>query len=105
MPEGFQVSTEQVAAAGRTVCELADALRSTRSGWDGSTRDGGSACGLDVVTTAYTSMQDAWFDEVGVHITILEQACQAVRDSAAAYRRTDDGAAEALSGGARADAV
>jgi hypothetical protein len=89
VPEGFEVNSGQVAAAGRNVCELADTLRAARSSWDGATRDGGRACGMDVAEKAYTAMQDAWFAEVGVHITILEQACGALGATADGYTATD----------------
>jgi len=102
VPEGFEVSPDQVTTAGRTVCELADDLRSVRSTWDGATRDGGKACGMDITEQAYTGMQDAWFDEIGVHLTILEQACEALRASARGYADTDQrGAARHGGGGAR----
>ena len=54
-----------------TVNELAAALRSARAAWDDATRDGGQACGTDVAEQAYTAMQAAWFDELGVHIAVL----------------------------------
>lgn len=99
VPQGFEVSPDQVTAAGRTVCELAEDLRSARSTWDGAGRDGGKTCGMDVVAKAYTTMQDAWFDEIGVHITILEQACEALRASAEGYRGTDQRGAARHGGG------
>ena len=71
------------------MCELADTLRAARSAWDGGTRDGGRACGMDVTAKAYTEMQDAWFDEIGVHITILDQACGALDATVQGYRATD----------------
>lgn len=98
MTRGFDVDTGQVDSAGRSVCDLADDLRRVRSGWDTATRDGGKACGMDVAERAYTSMQDAWFDEIGVHLTILDQACQALRDSANAYARSEDSTAHGLDG-------
>ena len=54
------------------VQELAEALRSARAEWDAATRDGAQACGLDVVAAAYTAMQTCWFQEIGVHLAILE---------------------------------
>ena len=86
MPAGYAVDPDAVAAGGRTACELAEDLRSARSSWDDATRDGGSACGMDLVQEAYTKMQDAWFDEVGVHVTILEQLCEALRAAASGYQ-------------------
>jgi hypothetical protein len=58
----------------RDVNEQAEALRAIRSTWDGATRDGGPACGFDVAAAAYTAMQAAWFDELGVCIAIHEAA-------------------------------
>jgi hypothetical protein len=52
---------------------LAESLRAARSAWDGATRDGASACGMDIVARAFTGMRDAWFGEIGVHIAILDQ--------------------------------
>jgi hypothetical protein len=43
-----------------------DDLRTIRDTWDAATRDTGAACGMDVVEQAYTEMQSAWFDELGV---------------------------------------
>ena len=54
------------------VDELGEALRAIRSAWDGATRDGGSACGMDVVERAYATMQTSWFDELGVHADIQD---------------------------------
>lgn len=51
--------------------ELAEALRAIQATWDGATRGGGEACGMDVVERAYAEMQAAWFDELGVHIAVL----------------------------------
>lgn len=93
MPAGYRVDPDAVAAGGRTACQLAEDLRSARSTWDGATRDG-AACGMDLVQEAYTKMQDAWFDEVGVHITILEQLCESLRAAAGSYQgmeRTTEG--------------
>jgi hypothetical protein len=105
MPEGYQVDAERVAAAGRGACELAEALRAARSRWDGATRDGDRACGMDVTARAYTTMQDAWFDEIGVHIRILEQVCGALNASAQAYQSHDQAAAAGFTAGASADVV
>ena len=105
MPQGYEVNAEQVSAAGRSACELAEALRSVRSAWDGATRDGALDCGMDIVGTAYARMQDAWFDEVGVHIVILEQACDALQTSAEGYRRHDEAAARGLRGEISADVL
>jgi hypothetical protein len=41
-------------------------LQMIRDTWDAATRDTGAACGMDVVEQAYTDMQSAWFDELGV---------------------------------------
>jgi hypothetical protein len=101
MPEGFGVATGDVAAAGRSACELAEALRSAKSTWDGGTRDGADAVGFDVVADAYTAMQDAWFDEIGVHITILEQACEALGASAGQYQDAEDTATTGFESGGR----
>lgn len=105
MPEGFQVDAERVATAGRSACELAESLRAARSTWDGATRDGASACGMDIVARAFTGMQDAWFDEIGVHITILEQVCGALDASAKEYRGQDEAAAAGFTSGVPADVV
>jgi hypothetical protein len=56
------------------VDEPADVLRATRSSWDAATRDGGGACGLDVVRGAYTDMQAAWLAELAVHLAVREHA-------------------------------
>jgi hypothetical protein len=105
MPEGFQVDADQVASAGRSACELAESLRSARSTWDGATRDGANVCGMDIVARAFTGMQDAWFDEIGVHIAILEQVCGALDASARGYRSQDEAAAAAFTSGVPADVV
>jgi hypothetical protein len=54
--------------------EPVDELRAIRSAWDDATRAAAPACGLEIVQQAYTTMQAAWFDELGVHIAILEAA-------------------------------
>lgn len=105
MPDGYRVDVQRVAAAGRSACELAEALRGARSTWDGATRDGGRACGMDIVARAYTTMQDAWFDEIGVHIRILEQVCGALDASARGYQSQDQAAAAGFATGAPADVV
>jgi hypothetical protein len=53
------------------VDELAEALRAIRTAWDGATRDGGPACGMDVVERAYRTMQTSWFDELGAQLDLL----------------------------------
>jgi hypothetical protein len=78
VPEGLPVDPGQVTDA----CQLAEDLRAVRSTWDGATRDGGPAGGLDVTEKAYTAMRDTWFAEIGVHIALLVQACEAHRASA-----------------------
>lgn len=90
-------------AGGREACRLADTLRTVRTGWDGSTRDGAAACGLPVAAAAYRAMQDAWFDEVGVHITVLEEICAALRASAISFPVTERGEAERFGRGAGGD--
>ena len=50
---------------------LAERLGTIRSTWDAATRDGGPACGMDVVERAYVDMQAAWFAELGVHLANL----------------------------------
>jgi hypothetical protein len=52
--------------------EAAETLRSIRSAWDSASRDGGQACGTDVAARAYTAMQAAWFDELGVYLELRE---------------------------------
>ena len=99
MPPGYRVETETVERGGRTACDLADDLRNARATWDDAARDGGSACGFSVVRDAYTKMQDAWFDEVGVHIRILEQLCSALRNAAKTYRAMEDAGRESFGGG------
>lgn len=98
MPAGYAVDPDAVESGGRTACDLAEDLRSARSSWDGHTRDGAEACGMDLVREAYTGMQDAWFDEVGVHVTILEQLCEALRGAAQGYRDIDTGTAADFGG-------
>lgn len=96
MPPGYTVDPDAVADSGRTVCELADDLRTARSTWDRPTRSAAEACGMDLVRDAYTAMQDAWFDEVGVHVTILEQLCESLREAAKGYRDLEDTGAESF---------
>jgi len=48
-------------------------------------------------------MQDAWFDEVGVHITVLEEICAALRASAISFPVTERGEAERFGRGAGGD--
>jgi hypothetical protein len=52
------------------VDEPAETLRGIRARWDEATRDGGPACGLDVVEHSYVDMQTAWFAELGVYLQI-----------------------------------
>ena len=56
------------------VDEHAEALRTLRSAWDGATRDGGPACGMDVVERAYVNMQTSWFAELGAYLELLGPA-------------------------------
>ncbi|RZS44844.1 hypothetical protein EV193_101724 [Herbihabitans rhizosphaerae] len=95
MPEGFEVRPGEVAGAGRTACDLAEALRTARTTWNGATKDGG-ACGLSVARNAYTGMHDTWFDEIGVHITLLEQLCKELRASANTYGGIDTAVGDAF---------
>ena len=98
MSPGYGVDADAVDRGGRTACELADDLRAARATWDRATRDGKQACGMDVVQRAYTEMQDAWFDEVGVHVTILEQLCSALRGAAKTYRTMEDAGSASFGG-------
>ena len=50
--------------------ELADTLRGIRARWDEATRDGGAACGMDIVECSYVDMQTSWFAELGVYLEI-----------------------------------
>ena len=86
--------------AGMDSCALAGRLRAARSAWDQATRDGHTACGLPVAGAALRTLQDAWFTEVGAHATVLEQLCQALRDSTTTYQNTDQDAAQGFSAGA-----
>ena len=95
----IEVGTGGVSAAGGDACALAEQLRRHRSRWDADTRDGESACGLGVAARAYRIMQDAWFAEVGAHVTVLEQICQALRESAVTYEQTDTGDAARFGAG------
>lgn len=61
-------------APGPSAAELADALRSVLAAWDAATRDGGGACGVDVVERAYTELHAAWFTELGAHLALLDRA-------------------------------
>lgn len=97
MAPGFQMDTQAVDGHAKTACDLAEQLRSIRATWDGATRDGGKACGMDVTSKAYTAMQDAWFDEVGVYISVLEQLCEAIHDAAKQASSDDHAATQAFS--------
>jgi uncharacterized protein YukE len=98
MPPGYHVDPDAVDKGGRTACDLAEDLRTTRANWDKETRDGADACGLSVAQKAYTEMQDAWFDEVGVHVKILEQLCAALRNAAKSYRAMEDAGSASFGG-------
>lgn len=99
MAPGFEMNTQEVDGHAKTACDLAEQLRSARTTWDGATRDGGTACGMDITSKAYTAMQDAWFDEVGVYISVLEQLCEAMHTAARQSSSDDNAATQALSGG------
>ncbi|MGH3937182.1 MAG: type VII secretion target [Pseudonocardiaceae bacterium] len=86
---GIEADIGGVREAGTEACVLAGRLRAARSAWDGATRDGQTACGLPVAGTAFRTLQDAWFTEIGAQATVLEQLCQALRDSATTYQDTD----------------
>lgn len=90
----FDADIGGVRSAGEDACALAERLRAVRSSWDGETREGESAVGLPVACRAFRELQDTWFIEVGAHITVLAELCQALRDSADTYRRTDQAAAQ-----------
>lgn len=96
MERGICVDLMRADAVGLDVADLAEQLRSARSTWDNAVRDGGRACGTDVVRRAYTAMQDSWFAEMGVHIAVLDEAGQAIRTCVQRYRRSDDEAARGL---------
>ncbi|WP_436498957.1 hypothetical protein [Actinokineospora sp. HUAS TT18] len=81
--------TARVAGIGRNACGLAAELRKVRARWNGPARTGEAACGMDTTRAAYTAMQEAWFAEVGLHITILEQLCAALKTSATSYEEAD----------------
>ncbi|MGQ0778573.1 MAG: type VII secretion target [Pseudonocardiales bacterium] len=97
---GIKADIGGVRGAGGDACTLAGQLRAARSAWDQATRDGHPACGLPAAGTAYRTLQDAWFTEIGAHATVLEQLCQALRDSADIYQHTDQDAAQDFGAGA-----
>lgn len=94
---GIEADIGGVRGAGADSCALAERLREARSAWDGATRDGQAACGLPVIGAAFRRLQDAWFTEIGAHATVLEQLCQALRDSADTYQGTDQDVAHGFS--------
>lgn len=91
---GIEVELEGVRKTGTDACALAGRLRAVRSVWDGATRDGPAACGLPVAGAAFRTLQDVWFTELGGHATVLEQLCQALRESAETYQGTDQNTAQ-----------
>jgi uncharacterized protein YukE len=99
MAPGFRMNTQEVDGHAKTACELAEQLRSARTTWDGATRDGGDACGMDVTSKAYTAMQDAWFDEIEVYIKVLEQLCEAMHTAAQQSSSDDTAATQAFTRG------
>ena len=99
MAPGYRMDTQQVDGHAKTACDLAEQLRSARTTWDDATRDGGKACGMDITEKAYTAMQDAWFDEIGVYISVLEQLCEAMHTAARQSSSDDNAAAQAFTGG------
>lgn len=90
---GIEADIGGVREAGADSCALAGRLRAARSAWDGATHDGQAACGLPVAGAAFRTLQNAWFTEIGAHAALLEQLCQALRDSATTYQDTDQNAA------------
>ncbi|MGQ0776904.1 MAG: type VII secretion target [Pseudonocardiales bacterium] len=94
---GIEADIGGVRGAGEDACALAGRLRAARSTWDRATRDAHTACGLPVAGAALRTLQDAWFTEIGAHATVLEQLCQALRDSATIYQHTDQNAAQGFS--------
>jgi hypothetical protein len=97
---GYRVYADGVVSAGADACTLADTLRGIRRNWDTASRDGSSACGLPVTGEAYRAMQDAWFDEVGVHIRVLEEICEALDAAGATYHTVEGAEAERFAAGA-----
>ncbi|MGH3912777.1 MAG: type VII secretion target [Pseudonocardiaceae bacterium] len=91
---GIEADIGGVRNAGSEACALVGRLRAARSAWDGATRDGQRACGLPVAGVTFRTLQDAWFSEIGAHATVLEQLCQALRESADTYQDTDQKAAQ-----------
>lgn len=96
---GIEADIGGVRGAGADSCALAGRLRAASSAWDQATRDGHTACGLPVAGAALHTLQEAWFTEIGAHTTVLEQLCQALRDSADTYQGTDQDAAQEFSAG------
>lgn len=92
----LRVLPVQVVAHGRTACQLADYLRSVRSAWASATDRPGDACGYRESCAAFGAMQDAWFDELGVYIQVLEELCAAIQDAGNGYQSVDRSAAGGL---------
>lgn len=49
---------------------------------------------------AYRAMHDAWFDEVGAHIRVLEEICEALDAAGATYDTVEGAEAERFAAGA-----
>jgi hypothetical protein len=95
----FTVEPADVAAAGGKVCELAEALAAVRGRWAKVADRPGDACGYAESTRRYADAQDAWFEEFGVFIRLLEELCAGMRLAATGYVDSDDAARRRLPDG------
>lgn len=71
-------------------------LTRARSSWAGDTNEPQQTLGLREATQTYLSMQDAWFDELGVYIEVLSLVHDGLERAADSYDDTEYAAARDL---------
>ncbi|MEO3743451.1 hypothetical protein [Plantactinospora sp. B5E13] len=96
MTESIQVRPELLRQTGQIPCQLAAELRGVRDRWNTVVGSPGDALGLVEVATAFDNLHDRWYDELSVHIRLLEELCRGVVLSADEYTTSDDNASTRL---------
>lgn len=95
-PAEVAVQPDAITDSGRAAGDLAAALSTVRSGWATATDRPGDALGYRETARVFTAAHDLWFEELGVHIRLLQELCQGIQTAATDYHGADAGSARDL---------
>lgn len=99
MPQGgdsVSLSLPELRKAISQANDVTSELDQARSAWAGDTNEPQQAIGLREANQAYVSMQDAWFDEIGVYMEALSLVHDGLQRAANSYDDTENAAVRAL---------